>query len=188
MTNSWGSSRRSAITATQILLELMEDASSDRSRLIQGYLDAKRQLAAAFQALAMDGLPDDSAFGELVDRLEMTMTATFPHIPSRYRLIRGFGAAHRRLFVYLADRQGQEVSIDELRLLTGDAVHTERRLRELRDLGAGITMTESGGHRGCRMVVPEDLTKVGHDWIIRQVLGDASLQVIDRDQLLHSLS
>jgi hypothetical protein len=42
---------------------------------------------------------------------------------------------HPILFAYLARHIGEPVTASRLRLLTGDQVHTERRLRELRDLG-----------------------------------------------------
>lgn len=115
------------------------------------------------------------------------MEAIYPQIPEKYRLVRGYSKAHRRLFGYLFVRQNLYVSVDELRLLTGDAVHTERRLRELRDLGIVIDMSESDGHRGCRLSLPDSLTAVARSWIVRQVGADKSLDEEKRRQLLLEL-
>ena len=115
------------------------------------------------------------------------MTAMYPQISTRYRLITGFGSTHRRLFGYLSARMGLEVPLEELRLITGDAVHTERRLRELRDLGAEITMSEGGGLRSCRMRLPDNMADASYQWIVRRIGADHNLTELDRRLLLDSL-
>lgn len=185
MSAEWESSRRSAVIATRILLELMESSNPDHSRLIAGYLDAKRQLARAFQLFVTEESVDDGPFVAFVARLEMAAEAVYPRVPTRYRVVTGFGSAHRRLFGYLSEREERDVPIEELRLLTRDAVHTERRLRELRDLGAVVAMSEVGGQRTCRMQLPVDLTTAAHEWIVRKVVADGSLDDIAREELLH---
>ncbi|TFC26434.1 hypothetical protein E3O53_07880 [Cryobacterium sp. TMT2-18-3] len=165
----------------------MESSDADHSRLIAGYLDAKRQLALAFQAFVIEEGADDEPFVAFATRLEVAATAVYPRVPARYRNVAGFGAAHRRLFGYLAEREDRDVPIEELRLLTRDAVHTERRLRELRDLGALVTMSEVGGQRTCRMQLPTDLSAAAHQWIARKINADGSLDEVAKNDLLHVL-
>src|SRR5205085_10090308 len=52
---------------------------------------------------------------------------------------------HALLLEYLISHAGQPVAASRLRLLVGDQVHTERRLRELRDLGFGLTWRRVAG-------------------------------------------
>jgi hypothetical protein len=66
-------------------------------------------------------------------------------VPEKYLRVRGYGGVHPQLFAYLSRRVGQAVSASELRVLTADAAHTERRVRELRDLGFDIVAAHSAG-------------------------------------------
>lgn len=186
MNMTWGRARQAAVTPTRILLELLEDPASDESRLVQGYLDAKRQLAVAFQALVAENA-EVEAFALFVTRLEMAMAATFPHLPAKYRIVSGFGSAHARLFGYLVAREGHDVPIDELRIITADAIHTERRVRELRDLGAAVWMTEGGGQRSCRLTVPIDLSDASRRWVSRRIAIDDAIDEGEKSRLLQSL-
>jgi hypothetical protein len=188
VTGEWGNSRHSAITATKILLELMESPDGDQSRLIVGYLDAKRQLARAFQALVVASGTGDGPFLAFATRLEMAAEAVYPRVPAKYRIVTGFGAAHRSLFGYLVEREGRDVPIEELRLLTRDAVHTERRIRELRDIGAVVTMSEAGGQRTCQIQIPVDLSAAAYQWISRKIDADDHLSEAAKDELRHVIN
>lgn len=183
MTGSWNRDRHSAEVATQILLEVLQNPFADDSRLIQAYLDSKRQLARAFRSFAQERVDEPDAIRPLIGSLEASMAALYPDVPSQYRQVRGFGAAHRLLYAYLATRFDNDVPLDELRILTGDAVHTERRLRELRYLGAEIVMVESGGMRTCRLSKSVDLHSAARAWILRSIANDKSLKPSEAQKL-----
>src|SRR5690606_28291771 len=103
----------------QILLEVLRDTDADDSRLIHAYLDAKRQLARAFRAFAHERVDRGDALRPLIQSLEASMATLYPQLPPQYRRVRGFGATHRLLYAYLETRFNTEVSLDELRILTG---------------------------------------------------------------------
>jgi hypothetical protein len=141
----WHEKRKSATDATAALVELLEDDSVDARRLVIGYLDAKGQLARAFQALAEDLWFDPAPIERIKSQLETAMQELYPELPAKYKLVRGYGRVHQLLFAFLSQRVGQEVSSDELRVLTGDAIHTERRARDLRELGLLLETYDNGG-------------------------------------------
>lgn len=178
MSNSWSRQRNSAQIATQILLEVLQDPGAAHSRLVHAYLDAKRELARAFQTLAIESVGDQDPLASLIRQLEESMDVLYPEVPEEYRRVKGFVASHRILYSYLSVRLNSDVPLDELRILTGDAVHTERRLRELRTLGLQITMLESGGIRTCRVAQAVDLGTASREWVLRAISTD---KAIDRD-------
>src|SRR5689334_15870865 len=132
---TWDREKARAIESLGTLVELMIDAEPGDRRLIAAYLEAKRVLAKAFQALHVERYSGAADLGEVKSLLERAMATNYSGLPPQYLNLRGFGAVHDLIFAYLKHRVGQDVSADELRMLTGDAVHTERRARDLRVLG-----------------------------------------------------
>ena len=80
------------------------------------------------------------------------------------------------------------MSADELRLLTGDAVHTERRARELRDLGLQIETFSSGGLSiyVLKNGTP-DLAAGARATAARNIRNDKALGPAEREHLITSL-
>ncbi|KQO97674.1 hypothetical protein [Leifsonia sp. Leaf264] len=188
MNSSWNQNRHRAAEATDLLSEVLSDANAPTPRLISAYLDAKRQLALAFQQLAEDSFEDDGRFAELKTGLEATMGVLFPQVPLKYRTVRGYGRTHALLYAYLCARQGEEVSVDELRVLTGDAIHTERRTRELRGLGLRIDAYSNGG---LSIYLLRDSHPAAHQGALvqvkRNIREDKTVDEQDRRRLLASL-
>lgn len=187
MTSSWSGLRPGAIEAARMLSEALEDDEIDSATLLRMYASSKRELAQAFQALAAETLVDDRPFAMLVARLDSAAEAMFPSVPAKYRTVTGFGTSHRRLFGYLASRHNEDVPIEELRLLTADAVHTERRLRELRDLGLNLLMLDVGGRRVCRVVGDVDVSTAAQVWTLKKIDSDKSLRTDERAALVASM-
>ena len=185
MTSQWPQLRRVSADATDVLSELLHDPEADSRRLIVGYLDAKRQLAKAFQALAEELWLDPGPLALVKGQIEEAMHELYPELPAKHRLVRGFGKVHEMLFAYLNQRVGEEVMAEELRVLTADAVHTERRARDLRDLGLQIDTYEGGGMTVyvLRDAIPS--SEAGARTIaLRNVREDKSLTIAERDYLL----
>lgn len=179
--------RSRALRAIAALSLQLDNKESAEAEVIAVYLDSKRTLAGVFQEVAVGIRPDTQIWSSFVLRLEGTMAAQFPHLPPKYRKITGFGLVHQYLFTYLARRQGDEVAVDELRLLTKDAVHTERRVRELRDLGIEVPVVEHSGSRWFRISIPDDLTAAAEHWLRRRLSKEASLSEAEREDFLNSL-
>jgi hypothetical protein len=109
----------------------------DFERLAAGYAELRRTLAKEFRTLAQQELlSGESALEVTRQRIEYRMQQLYGgRIPDKYLSVRGYTGVHPILLEYLLKHAGTPVAASRLRLLTGDQVHTERRLRELRDLG-----------------------------------------------------
>jgi len=185
MNNQWNSRRHSTLESVSALAGLLADVDAEPRSLVVAYLDSKRQLARAFQGLSEDLWYDPVPLAAVKLQIEVAANALFPDIPIRYRMVRGYGRVHEMLFAYFCARVGREITADELRVLTGDAVHTERRARDLRDLGLILDAFENGGLTVyvLRDVVPK--SGVGAASIVaKNVKNDKKLTSLARNDLL----
>jgi hypothetical protein len=143
---TWAQLRAEALASLRVLVSLL-DSEKSQPRLIEGYLESKRLLAEAFQALLRDRIRERVGLLDSVKvRIEEGMRSSFGGvIPNRYLRVRGYVSPHRELFAYLSLFVGKPVPAAVLRIITADAVHTERRTRELRDLGLQLDAVKTGG-------------------------------------------
>ena len=130
---------REATESLEYLTSLLESG-ADLERVIDGYLEARRLLAKTFRNLAQAHLePLNPVLDGVRMKVEGRMSELYGgRIPQQYLTLRKYGATHQLLAAYMFRQTGRPVSASRLRLLTGDQVHTERRVRELRDLGLSI--------------------------------------------------
>jgi hypothetical protein len=130
---------RQAIASLQYLTSLLESG-ADLDRVIDGYLETRRLLAKTFRDLAHAHLePVNPVLDGVRTKVEQRMAQLFGgRVPPEYLTVRRYGTTHQLLAAYLFRQPGRPVPASRLRLLTGDQVHTERRVRELRDLGLSI--------------------------------------------------
>ncbi|MFC4500463.1 MULTISPECIES: hypothetical protein [Streptomyces] len=138
-----------------------EDASPDD--LIDAYLFAKRQLAQSMQALLLSQLPPECPeFAELRASIQAEMKNRYADlIPERFLKVPYGSKVHELLFMILLRSLGKRVDSDRLRLATRDNVHTERRTRELRELGFSIATSEDDGSQYYTLISLEiDYSKV----------------------------
>jgi hypothetical protein len=132
---------------------LATSGASDRpdvERIIDGYIDHKRTAAVEMQRLATRQLGlDEDALDRWKEQVEARMSSVLPEahrvLPAAYFVVRGYSGIHRTIFAYLDRHSGRPVSALRLRVLTADQVHTERRVRELRDLGLRVESTRESG-------------------------------------------
>lgn len=145
MTHGWKILRVSAADAVADLHALLNDPGATEAELVQAYVTTKSTLASAFEAYASERYAQDTTLTAVCASIEKEMATNFAAVDSKYLKVRGFGRAHRLILAMLAERVGQVVSVAELRMLTGDAIHTERRARELRDLGLDVEARHTAG-------------------------------------------
>jgi hypothetical protein len=109
-------------------------------RLLDGYLEARRSLAKQFCVVAQRYLlRGDTLLETTRKRIEERMAELFgSRIPDRYKVVHGYKSVQPILLQYLAQHAGTPVRSSKLRVLTGDQIHTERRVRDLRDLGFNV--------------------------------------------------
>jgi hypothetical protein len=134
------------LAVAQLLDQLKSEASTPD--LLDSYLYARRQLAESMQAFMRASLsqPDDT-FSSLRQQIQTAINDRYAgQIPGRYLRVPYGSRVHEELFRVLLERQGTPVQAALLRVVTGDSVHTERRLRELRELGLDIRTSKESGY------------------------------------------
>jgi hypothetical protein len=125
-------------------------ARPDVERVFDAYVDHKLTSARAMQRLALRHLALDlDALEGWKARVETAMDDIHLELggllPPDFIRVRGFARLHATLYAYLERHAGRPVAATRIRILTADQVHTERRVRELRDLGLAIATSEAGG-------------------------------------------
>lgn len=144
--DDWNSLKGSTEQAVAQLLNQLQSESSTQD-LLDSYLYAKKLLAESMQAFIRAGLGgSNETFSDLREHIQAVIDRRYAgRIPDRYLRIPYGSRVHEELFAILLQRQGSPVQAALLRVVTGDSVHTERRVRELRELGLDIqTIKESG--------------------------------------------
>ncbi|MET7735157.1 hypothetical protein ABZT02_27880 [Streptomyces sp. NPDC005402] len=176
----WKSLKPSSAYAVRELRSAFESEDSTPDDLIDAYLFAKRQLAQSMQALLLSQLPAECPeFAELRTRIEAEMKNRYAdRIPERFLKVPYGSSVHELLFMLLLQALGKPVDSDRLRIVTGDKTHSERRARELRELGFNVTTSVEDGTQFYTLAdleidytkVPELIAKVIHK---SQALGQA---------------
>lgn len=154
------------------------------------YVVLRRSLAQDFRELAEVELTGAGDELEAVRaRISQRMRELFGgRIPDRYLHVRGYTGVHPIMFGYLARHVGEPVAASKIRVLTGDQVHTERRLRELRDLGLALDSLHRADddHYILRSAEP-DVNTAAKLQANRNITGDRALDDARRAQLLRAL-
>lgn len=131
----------------------------DIHHVLNAYLGSRRKLSAELRALAEETLVGDLVeLDRTIGRIEETMRLEYRGIvPDRLLKVRGYRGIHGVLAEYLSRNAGTPVTGSLLRLLSGDQVHTERRIRELRDLGYQLKAERVAGEDIYVLDVPADV-------------------------------
>lgn len=114
--------------------------------LAREYNRAKRALATSFQRMALEEVPRDRyRLTDLKHSIQAEMHRLFAGRASHDVLrVRGYTSPHPDVYALLADKLGEAVPGWRIRLVAGDKIHTERRTRELRNLGLAIEVAGKG--------------------------------------------
>ncbi|WP_280443286.1 hypothetical protein [Nocardia brasiliensis] len=142
----WNRLRPEAVHAVGELGKLLASETSSQD-VLDMYLYTKKILAESIKSLLLSELPEETPeFDELREQLGKRMKAQYgKHVPAKYLSVPYGSKTHRILFTIMFQRMGEPVRADRLRYSTSDSVHTERRIRELRELGIPIDTSEMGG-------------------------------------------
>ncbi|MEV0971239.1 hypothetical protein [Microtetraspora glauca] len=135
----WSRLRPELLDAYSTLIDQLRESASHQD-LLDAYLAAKRVSAIAYQALLRANIPkQDTAWQTVRQTLDYEMDREYAHVlPDWARKIPYNSRTHQELFSLLAERLGEPVPADYLRVIAADAVHAERRVRELRELGLPV--------------------------------------------------
>ncbi|MCX4558305.1 hypothetical protein OHA02_19140 [Streptomyces phaeochromogenes] len=146
---AWGRLKPDTEFAVKALSSALEEPDASPEAILDAYLFAKRALAQSMASLLQSQLPPTCAeFHELRARIQNEMQSRFSeHVPERYLKVPYGTKANERLFAVLHQDIGSPVDNGRLRTINADDIHTERRIRELRELGLDITTTSVDGRR-----------------------------------------
>lgn len=147
-------------------------------RLLDGYFEARRALALQFSVLSHEFLLKGvTVLASTVSRVEARMRELLGgRIPEQYLAVRGYKGIHPILLEYLSQHVGKPVRSSKLRVLTGDQTHTERRVRDLRDLGFAVDWKKTSGEDQYELRHLEpDLDKAARLHVRRNLVKDKGL-------------
>lgn len=133
-----------ARSAAERFSRSLSSASSFDEGLADEYNRLRRSLASSFQSMSLAAVPrSEFRLTDVKAAVSEEMRGLFSgRVDSSLFSIRGYTTPHPDLYSVLAQRAGESVPGWRLRLLSGDKLHTERRTRELRDLGLQISVLE----------------------------------------------
>lgn len=133
--------------AAQSLVDALGRTDHFSEALAEEYQRQKRALAASFQRMAVAVTkPPIRSFEQLCsDVVEKMHSAFAGQVPSQLLRIPNYGTPHPELYDFLCENSGLDVPMWRLRMLAADAVHTERRLRGLEELGLNIKKHQIDG-------------------------------------------
>ena len=122
-------------------------------------------------------------------RIEVEMASSFGSLlPSKYLRVRGYASPHRELFAYLTLFLGRPVPAAVLRIITVDAVHTERRGGELRDSGFAVGRNKNWGAEVYILRSPDpDVAMAARTVVAHNVKEDKNLSEAERRRLLDAV-
>jgi hypothetical protein len=145
--DDWNNLKEATKQAVSDLLDQLQSETSTQD-LLDSYLYAKKLLAESMQAFIRAGLTESSeTFSNLREQIQAAIDSRYAgRIPDRYLKIPYGSRVHEELFSILLQRQGTPVQAALLRVVTGDSVHTERRVRELRELGLDVQTSKDSGY------------------------------------------
>jgi len=156
-------------------------------RLLDGYFETRRSLAQQFSLLSHEFLlKGDTILASTLSRVEARMGELFGgRIPERYLVIGGYKRIHPILVEYLSQHVGEPVRSSKLRVLTGDQTHTERRVRDLRDLGFDVEWKKTSGEDQYELRhLQPDLDKAARLHVRRNIVKDKKLDQRQRGEFL----
>lgn len=188
--HSWRQLRPNAEFAVQALRDQLGGDFEDPQELFNGYIFMRRILADFMQALiqSQTTVEEIGKFKELHNSVRDMVSEEYASvIPDKYLRIPYGSRIHAELFAMLFRRQGEPVEADLLRIITADSVHTERRTRELRELGFDISASKSGPVNTYTLdslaIDPSKLAAI----VANQIRMDKTISVEEKGNLLSRL-
>ena len=183
---SFGEPARRAVAELDTFREALLDE-SDFENVIDAYLRLRSVMARSFRQLAeLHATMTPSPVGQTVQAIGAALEHRVgTSAPAEHLKVASFGTIHSVLLSYLMRHVGEPVSADRLRVLTGDQVHTERRVRDLRKLGYTIeAVAKDGKPHYVLGNVASNIVSAARNQFEKNLNGDRSLDSETRDMLL----
>ncbi|MFJ6743786.1 hypothetical protein ACIQOU_33560 [Streptomyces sp. NPDC091279] len=144
--NNWKNIKSDAEHALHTLLSQI-DKHTNPQELFEAYTYAKRVTADALRSRMLMHLPAEGLkFRELYTRVQGELDSRYgQHFPDGFLKAPYGDQLHEHLFSLLQENLSQPIEAAKLRIVTADSVHTERRTRELRELGMDVDWYKKDG-------------------------------------------
>ena len=185
-----GESDLSEVTELAVthLLDQLKSGTSTQD-LLDSYLYAKRLLAESMQAvIRVDLTEPNKSFSIFRKQLQTAISDRYAgQIPDRYLKVPYGSRVHEELFGILLQHQGTPVQAALLRIVTGDSVHTERRLRELRELGLDIQTSRESDHDYYTLGSLSITMSFAHAIVANLIKNDRELLPAEKQALLDQI-
>ena len=172
---------------TALVRSQVDSSELEFERLLDGYLDARRSLAKQFALVAQRHLLRGNSVLETTrSRIEKRMKELYDQtIPDKYKIVHGYKSVQPILLEYLAQHVGNPVRSSKLRVLTGDQIHTERRVRDLRDLGFDVEWKKvSDDDQYMLTTIEPNLDRAAALQIRKNIRDDKKMAKSEKDRLL----
>jgi hypothetical protein len=183
-------SRDSLELFTELVKSQIDRPEAEFERLLDGYLEARRSLARQFCLVAQRYLLRGGTLLETMrKRIEERMTELFGNrVPEKYLIVHGYTSVQPILLQYLAQHVGKPVRSSKLRILTADQIHTERRVRDLRDLGFDVEWKKVADEdQYVLKSVEPDLHAAATMQVRKNIRDDKKLAKQEKERLLRCL-
>lgn len=144
---AWQRQKPGSEFAVRALAEALANPGESPAAVLDAYLFAKKALAQSMQSLLRSQLPVSCAeFHALRERIQEEMLSRFSdRVPEQFLKVPYGSETNEELFAVLYQDIGSPVDNARLRTVNGDDTHTERRIRELRELGLDIAAAPLNG-------------------------------------------
>ena len=144
--DEWKNLKTDAEHALQTLLHQV-DKNAKAQELFEAYTYAKRVTADALKVRMLMHLPTENPkFRELYSTVQAELDARYGQFfPDRFLKAPYGDQLHEHLFSLLQENLSEPIEAAKLRIVTADGVHTERRTRELRELGMDVDWYKKDG-------------------------------------------
>lgn len=175
--------------AIKALRSALQEPDGSPSAILDTYLFAKRALAQSMQSLLRSQLPASCAeFHDLRARIHDELQARFSGlVPDQYLKVPYGTKANEELFAVLHREIGSPVDNARLRTINADDIHTERRIRELRELGLDITSSAVDGRRHYTLgSLGLDGTKL-RELVVKAIGKSKALSKKEKDEMIARL-
>lgn len=151
--------------------------------LMDAHLHTRKKLARVVSLIAQSDLTRaldsvDSAIENIAQFLRNSLSG---QVDPKHIKIRGYRGVHGMLLEYLLRHEGRNVSGEALRALVGDQIHTERRIRELRDLGFELATIKENGVDFYRLAHKRQDLGYASKFILRKTLKSHRTDFSDRE-------
>lgn len=183
-------SRDSLELFTELVKSQIDRPEVEFERLLDGYLEVRRSLARQFCLVAQRYLLRDGTLLETTrKRIEERMTELLSgRVPEKYLAVHGYTSVQPILLQYLAQHVGKPVRSSKLRVLTADQIHTERRVRDLRDLGFDVEWKKVADEdQYVLKSVEPDFDAAAAMQVRKNIRDDKKLAKQEKERLLRSL-